>query len=83
MVSGGDQHVSLPPHYAFVVQLEADTQVETGQLHGRVEHVVSGQAARFASLAELTAFFAHVLTTNPRSASGPPSSRGSRDEQDD
>jgi hypothetical protein len=46
MVSGGDQHVSLPPHYAFVVQLEADTQVETGQLHGRVEHVVSRQATQ-------------------------------------
>jgi hypothetical protein len=37
MVSGRDQHVSLPPHYAFVVQLATDTEIDTGQLHGRCQ----------------------------------------------
>ena len=53
MVVGSDQHASLPPHYAFVVQLAADTQVETGQIYGRVEHVVSRHATHFASLETL------------------------------
>jgi hypothetical protein len=61
MVSGSDQHASLPPHYAFVVQLAADTQVETGQIHGRVEHVVSRHATHFASLEALLAFMAQIL----------------------
>ena len=61
MVVGSDQHASLPPHYAFVVQLAADTQVETGQIYGRVEHVVSRHATHFASLETLLAFMAQVL----------------------
>ena len=48
MVAGSDQHAPLPPHYAFVVQLAADTQVETGQIHARVEHVVSRHTTPFA-----------------------------------
>ena len=31
-------------------------------MHGRVEHIVSGQATQFTSLAELWAFMAQVLT---------------------
>lgn len=61
MVSGSDQHAPLLPHYAFVVQLAADTQVETGQIHGRVEHVVSRHATHFASLETLLAFMARIL----------------------
>jgi hypothetical protein len=61
MVSGSDQHASLPPHYAFVVQFAADTQVESGQIHGRVEHVVSRRATHFASLETLLVFMARVL----------------------
>ena len=61
MVSGSDQHASLPLHYAFVVQLATDTEIDTGQLHGRVEHVVSRQATHFASLETLLAFMARVL----------------------
>ena len=49
------------PHHAFVVQFYAETQVEAGQLVGRVEHVVSGQAAHFQSLEALLAFLARVL----------------------
>jgi hypothetical protein len=61
MASGSDQHVPHPPHYAFVVQLAADTQIEAGQIHGRVEHVVSRHATHFASLESLLAFMAWVL----------------------
>ena len=37
MVSGSDQHASLPLHYAFVVQLATDTEIDTGhpaRVHG-------------------------------------------------
>jgi hypothetical protein len=51
----------FPPSHAFVVQFNAETQVEAGQLVGRVEHVVSGQAAHFQSLEALLAFLARVL----------------------
>ena len=52
----------LSPHRAFVVQFRAETDVEQGRFVGRVEHVVSGQAAHFASLEELLAFIGRVLT---------------------
>ena len=47
-------------------------------LHGRVEHIVSGQATRFTSLEEFGAFLAQVLTRladpqqAPEAASAPP-----------
>jgi hypothetical protein len=53
---------SLSPHRAFVVQFRAETEVARGRITGRVEHVMSGQATQFASLEELWAFIAHVLT---------------------
>lgn len=52
----------LPVQRAFVVQLHATAVVAPGQLTGRVEHVLSGQAAHFQSLDELLAFMARVLT---------------------
>jgi hypothetical protein len=54
---------ALSPHRAFVVQFRAETEVGQGRFTGRVEHVVSGQATRFASLEELLAFIAQVLAT--------------------
>ena len=53
---------SLPTNHAFVVQFRAETELERGRCTGRVEHVVSGQATHFASLEELLAFMARVLT---------------------
>ena len=53
---------SLPTNRAFVVQFRAETEGERGRCAGRVEQVVSGQATHFASLAELVAFMARVLT---------------------
>ena len=52
----------LSPHRAFVVQFRAETEVEQGRFVGRIEHVVSGRATHFASLEELLAFIARVLT---------------------
>jgi len=54
---------ALSPHRAFVVQFRAETDMAQGRCTGRVEHVVSGQAARFASLEELLAFIEQVLAT--------------------
>ena len=53
---------ALSPHWAFVVQFRAETDVEQGRFVGRVEHVVSGQATHFQSLEELLAFIGRVLT---------------------
>ena len=68
-----DDPSALSPHRAFVVQFRAEINVERGPWIGRVEHVVSGQATHFASLEELVAFIARVLTevrTQPRRKPG-------------
>ncbi|MBI3798795.1 MAG: hypothetical protein HY268_17755 [Deltaproteobacteria bacterium] len=52
----------LPPHWAFVVQVRQGSGFTPKTLHGRVEHVVSGQATTFVSLVELLAFMEKVLT---------------------
>lgn len=51
----------LSVHGAFVVHFRTATAVAQGQVAGRVEHVVSGQATHFQSLQELLAFIAQVL----------------------
>jgi hypothetical protein len=43
------------------VQFRAETDAAQGRYAGRVEHVASGQAARFASREELWAFLTRVL----------------------
>ncbi len=53
---------SLLPPWAFVVQFRVETDLVQGRCTGRVEHVVSGQAAHFQSLEELLAFLTRVLT---------------------
>jgi hypothetical protein len=45
-----------------VVRLRQGAPLTQARLSDRVEHVLSGQAALFASLAELAAFMARVLT---------------------
>ncbi len=52
---------SLPVNRAFAVQIHADAQLRKGQLKGRVEHVLSGEAAHFGSLAELQTFIIRVV----------------------
>jgi hypothetical protein len=53
----------LSPYRAFVVQFRLETNMARGQVRGRVEHVVSGQTAHFASVEELLAFIGRVLAT--------------------
>ena len=52
----------FPSERAFVVQFRAEAALVQGRCVGRVEHVVSGQAAHFDSLEELVAFIGRVLT---------------------
>ena len=56
-----ERNPPLSPQGAFVVQFHADTEFEVGQVSGRVEHVVSGQATAFSSLEALLAFMGRVL----------------------
>ena len=53
--------VSLPPERAFVVQLRAPADGRGDVFEGRAEHIASGAAVRFASVAELIAFVTQVL----------------------
>ena len=46
---------------AFVVQFHVETDIESGQIAGRVEHVASSRALRFQSLEELLLFIGSVL----------------------
>jgi len=55
------RHAALRPEHAFVVQFGPATQVDAGQVEGRVEHLVSRQATRFQSLEALLAFINRVL----------------------
>jgi hypothetical protein len=51
-----------------VVMLSADCRPEGGELRGRVEHVRTGRATRFASLAELLAFLAALTSADDATA---------------
>ena len=61
MKSHLEQCPAFTPAQAFVVQFGRDTAVDAGRMAGRVEHVVSGKAARFQSLDELMTFMTKVL----------------------
>ena len=53
---------SLPANRAFVVQFRAQPTDASSTYEGRVEHLLSGQVARFHSLEELLAFMVRVLS---------------------
>jgi hypothetical protein len=59
--SGGGR--PLPAERAFVVQLHVEADLAQGRITGRVEHVLSGQAAHFDTLEDLLRFIERVLTT--------------------
>ena len=61
MKSQLEQSPAFAPARAFVVQFGRETDLDTWRMAGRVEHVVSGKAARFQSVDELTAFMTEVL----------------------
>ena len=52
---------SLPTNRVFVVQFRAQPTGGSSPYDGLVEHLVSGQVARFHSLEELLAFMVSVL----------------------
>ena len=58
------------PEGAFVVQFKTGSGTLNGQLAGRAEHVVSGQATHFDSPGELLAFLRAVLHRNLPEAPG-------------
>ena len=51
----------LPTRRAFLVQLSGDSGTGEAGITGRVEHVRSGEAARFASEGELVSFMRGVV----------------------
>jgi hypothetical protein len=53
---------TLPTNRVFVVQFRLHPPGAPSGYAGRVEHLVSGQVARFYSLEELLAFMRRVLT---------------------
>jgi hypothetical protein len=53
---------ALPTNRAFVVQFRAPPLEGSPTYDGRVEHLVSGQEARFHSLEEMLGFMIRVLT---------------------
>lgn len=57
--SGGE--LSLPNQRAFLIRYSAASDLEEGDVSGRVEHVDSGQAMRFRSREELERFIIGVL----------------------
>lgn len=52
---------TLSPRLGFVVQFRVGVGQEPEYFAGRVEHMVSGQTARFQSPEELTAFLRRML----------------------
>ena len=55
----------LSPERAFVVQFREPSGGAGHGFAGRVEHMTSGRAARFASAEELVAFFVDQLNAAP------------------
>jgi len=51
----------LPAWKAFVVQFDRDTGAKRGVFAGRIEHLSSGQRARFHTRKELLAILAELL----------------------
>jgi hypothetical protein len=50
-----DHASSLPYAKAFIVQFASETDVQAGQIRGRIEHLQSGRRSRFTSSDELLA----------------------------
>jgi hypothetical protein len=60
------ESAALSPDRAFVVEFAAAGGAGADRLSGRVEHVLSGQATRFASTGELLEFVHGVLRSGGR-----------------
>jgi hypothetical protein len=53
---------AYPTQRAFVVQIHAEADMAQGEVQGRVEHIVTGQATRFETVEALVRFIVQVLT---------------------
>ena len=62
---------SLPSNRVFVVQFRLQPPEAPSRYDGLVEHLVSGQAARFHSLEELLAFMVQMLADVEHQAEAP------------
>jgi len=62
---------SLPSNRVFVVQFRLQPAEAPSCYDGRVEHLVSGQVARFHSLEELLAFMIRMLSEVEQQAEAP------------
>ena len=62
---------SLPTNRIFVVKFRTQPTGGPSRYDGRVEHLVSGQVARFHSLEELLAFMIRMLADVQRHADAP------------
>jgi hypothetical protein len=62
---------SLPTNRVFVVQFRTAPPGAPARYDGRVEHLVSGEVARFHTLEELLAFMIRVLAEVPPHAEAP------------
>jgi len=51
----------MPPEKAFVVQFREPSGSQSDWFSGRVEHMMSGQNARFAKPGDLLEFFEQVM----------------------
>jgi uncharacterized protein (DUF2345 family) len=63
--------IGTPSNRAFVIKLSAAGQ-NTSLIAGRVEHVSSGQSARFEVLDELGTFLARILAQEQAEADSQP-----------
>ena len=60
----------LPPGCAFVVHFRISSAFASAKVSGRVEHIVSGKVAHFASLEDLLAFVTRVLAAYDGGSAG-------------
>ena len=52
---------AYPTRRAFVVQIHAEADMAQGEVRGRVEHIVTGQATHFETVEALVQFIVQVL----------------------
>jgi hypothetical protein len=52
---------SLSIHRSFIIRLYPGADADAGDISGRIEHVVSGEAEEFCSVEELLRFIGQLL----------------------
>jgi hypothetical protein len=55
---------AYPTQRAFVVQVHGEADLEQGEIWGRVEHIVSGQARHFETVETLMQFIVQTLKSS-------------------